>query len=186
MRTEDYKTPQMRALHALCRYETHGGYTWAAVMTDGELMCCKCVRENYRQIFRATRDNARDDWGIHAIDYDGANEPGIEHCCNCHAVIWDTREKVWFSTSSGRIEFKLLLEDAHNGSHQGRCDDDIAALLRVPYIAEQLAKIDEKLLRDELREYGAWDTAELADHDANLSRILWLACGDIVENAAQG
>ncbi len=70
------------------------------------------------------------------------------------------------------------------GSHQGACDDDIAALRQVPAIRRQLDKIKPETLQAELREYGAWDDAELADHDANLSRILWLLCGDIVEGQA--
>jgi hypothetical protein len=88
----------------------------------------------------------------------------------------------YFSTSSGRIELEIEIDDARCGSHQGRCDDDIADLRRVPYIAAQLDKFDADLLASELREWGAWDCGELADHDANLDRILWLACGDIVDN----
>lgn len=88
---------------------------------------------------------------------------------------------MWFSTSSGRIELNLTLAQARGASHQGRCDDDVAALRQVAAVRRQLDKIDPALLREELREYGAWDDEELADHDSNLSRILWLACGDIVE-----
>jgi hypothetical protein len=50
-------------------------------------------------------------------------------------------------------------------------------------IRAQLERIDPKVLRDELREYGAWDDQELADHGQNLQRILWIAAGDIVENS---
>lgn len=88
----------------------------------------------------------------------------------------------WFHTSSGLIEMAITTEDAHCGYHSGDCDDDISALRNVPYIAEQLANIDPEKLKSELREYGAWDDAELSDHDQNLSRILWLACGDIFDN----
>jgi hypothetical protein len=87
----------------------------------------------------------------------------------------------WFSTSSGRIELEIELDDASSGSHQGPCDDDVRALSKVPYIAAQLDRIDPAMLVYELREYGAWDDTELADHDQNLQRILWLACGDITE-----
>lgn len=87
----------------------------------------------------------------------------------------------WWSTSSGRIELAISRPDARCGSHQGQCDDDVQALSRVPYIAKQLEKLDPKLLADELSEWGAWDDEELADHEQNLQRILWLACGDIVE-----
>jgi hypothetical protein len=90
--------------------------------------------------------------------------------------------KQWFSSSSGRIELELDLDDAGSGYHQGRCDDDVAALRAVPYIKAQLDAIAPDVVRDELRGYGAWDDNDLADHDANLSRLLWLACGDIVDN----
>ena len=75
----------------------------------------------------------------------------------------------------------ITREEANIGSHQGQCDDDIAYLRTVPRIRRQLAKINPELLRKELKEYGAWDDEDLADHDANLSRILWIACGDIVD-----
>lgn len=32
-----------------------------------------------------------------------------------------------------------------------------------------------------LREFGAWDAEELADHEANNRRVLWIACCDIKE-----
>ena len=93
-------------------------------------------------------------------------------------------EMNWFSTSSGRIEFQLSLSDAESGSQPGKdASEDIEALRRLPYIAKQLAEIDADLLRDELREYGAWDDAELADHEKSLDRILWIACCDIKEAA---
>jgi len=88
----------------------------------------------------------------------------------------------WFSSSSGRIELAITLDDAKACSHSGRCDDDVAALLAVPYITEQLARISSDTLANELREYGAWDEVELADRQQNLARLLWCACGDIVEN----
>lgn len=87
----------------------------------------------------------------------------------------------WFSSSSGRIEFHMTLEQAESVSHSGRCDEDVLALSRVPKIRSQLDAIDAAVLRDELREYGAWDAEELADHEQNLQRILWLAGSDIRE-----
>lgn len=87
----------------------------------------------------------------------------------------------WFTTSSGRIELQLSLAHAFTGSHQGSCDDDIAFLRKLPYIKAQLDALDRAVLSAELKECGAWDETERADHDANLSRILWIACGDIAE-----
>lgn len=92
---------------------------------------------------------------------------------------------MYYTTSSGRLTLTLTREQAHAGSHAGQCDADIAQLRTEPRIRRQLAMLDPALLRAELAEWGAWDDTELADHDANLSRILWLACGDIAERAAR-
>jgi folate-binding Fe-S cluster repair protein YgfZ len=87
----------------------------------------------------------------------------------------------WFTSSSGRIEIQMTLEQAQSASHQGRCDDDVLALSKVPEIAAQLEAIKPGILAAELKQYGAWDDNELADHQQNIQRILWLAAGDIVE-----
>ncbi len=79
------------------------------------------------------------------------------------------------------VEIGLTLEDAQSMSHQGRCDDDVADGSNIPYIAEQLAKLEPDRVRKELKEYGAWDEAELADHHQNIQRLLWLAAGNIAE-----
>jgi len=89
---------------------------------------------------------------------------------------------MWFSTSSGLIALQLTKEQARIGGHPGQCDSDVSYLSQLPTVARQLKKIDAALLRDELKEYGAWDSDELADHEQNLQRILWLACGDICES----
>jgi hypothetical protein len=44
MKTYRSKTNALRSLRALARYETHGGYVWGALMSDGELLCVPCVR----------------------------------------------------------------------------------------------------------------------------------------------
>jgi len=87
----------------------------------------------------------------------------------------------WFSSSCGRIEIHLTLQQARSASHPGPCDADVLALSREPRVAEQLARIVPAILRDELLGYG-WDAAECQDHDQNLQRVLWLAAGDILDN----
>ena len=83
MKTENSKTDALRALRALARDETHGGYTWAAVMADGELLCVPCVRGNYRQIFRATSDpHDHSGWRVEGMTHSGDMEES-EHCANC-------------------------------------------------------------------------------------------------------
>ncbi len=88
---------------------------------------------------------------------------------------------IW-SSGSGRIELSMTLEQAESCSHPGPCDHDVAFLSREPEIASQLAAIDPETLKGELREYGAWDDEELADHGQNLQRLLWIASNDVTEN----
>lgn len=38
------------------------------------------------------------------------------------------------------------------------------------------------LIREHLSGYGAWDAAELCDHQQNLRRLFWIWCNDIHEN----
>lgn len=80
-----------------------------------------------------------------------------------------------------RFELQMTLVQAQGASHQGACDDDVAALLKVASIRRQLAKIPAASIAAELKEYGAWDDAELADVAANQARIVWIAAGNIVE-----
>ena len=89
---------------------------------------------------------------------------------------------MWFSTSSGRIELQITKNEARIGSHQGQCDADVLALSKTPRIRRQLAKLNPALVRDELREYGAWEEDELMDDAQNLQRLLWIACGDVAED----
>lgn len=88
---------------------------------------------------------------------------------------------MWWSSSSGRIELQMTLAQAQSCSHPGHCDADVALLRQQPKIKRQLDKLDLKLVAAELDEYGAWDDEELADHNANLDRLLWIAACDIAE-----
>lgn len=90
--------------------------------------------------------------------------------------------ELW-TESLGRIELQIKRDDAESASHPGQCDADVARLRDVPYIREQLDRLSPALVADCLRECGAWDAEELADHDANLDRLLWVACCDISEDA---
>lgn len=88
---------------------------------------------------------------------------------------------MWWVTGSGRIELRITKAQAQSASHPGPCDADVKALSWVPAIRRQLNKIDPALLRAELGEHGAWDETELADHEQNLQRILWVAAGDVAD-----
>jgi len=93
-------------------------------------------------------------------------------------------DKLWWSSSCGHIELQIDLNDALACSHSGSCDSDIEWLRSCPYIIEQILKLSPKLIADDLKDYGAWDANELADHDANIDRLLWVACCDIAEQIA--
>jgi hypothetical protein len=60
-------------------------------MSDGETMCTRCVRANYRQIFRATRDSAREGWAVEGLAHSGESEQ-TEYCCHCNGKLWEVQE----------------------------------------------------------------------------------------------
>ena len=88
---------------------------------------------------------------------------------------------MWYTSGSGRIELQITRDTADNCNHPGPCDQDVAEAMQIPAIRRQLQRIDAKVLREDLSEYGCWNEEELADHKQNLARILWIACGDIME-----
>lgn len=92
---------------------------------------------------------------------------------------------MWYTSSSGLIALKMTLSQAQSCSHSGQCDEDVKALMTVPAIARQLAKVDRAILAGELKEYGAWDEEERSDRQKNLERLVWLAACAIAEEAAQ-
>ena len=81
-----------------------------------------------------------------------------------------------------RFGIELTKKQAKQGGHPGPCDDDIAYLLKDSGIASQLDSIPAASIHAELKEYGAWDDTELNDNAANRARILWIACGNILED----
>ena len=86
---------------------------------------------------------------------------------------------MWWSTGSGCIELQMTKVQAASVSQGGKdAYLDVCALLRDRKIRRQVGRLDRDLVKAELREYGAWDDAEMIDHEANLQRLVWLAgCG---------
>lgn len=80
-----------------------------------------------------------------------------------------------------RFELGMTMAQAQSGSHQGRCDDDVAVLCEVPEIAAQLDAFGAEKIAAELKGYGAWDAEELADHTQNRARLVWCAACNIAE-----
>ena len=74
----------IETLRALCRYETHGGYVWAGVMSDGALLCVPCLRSEYRQVFKATCD-PNDTSGFAVVGYANSGDAeDTEYCAHCN------------------------------------------------------------------------------------------------------
>ena len=87
-----------------------------------------------------------------------------------------------WTCGSGRISLSIEREDAVTCAHPGPNDGDIEDLLQKPYIQEQVAGWSPEDLRATLKDFGAWDEQELQDHEANVRRMLWSACWDIIDD----
>ena len=70
-------------------------------------------------------------------------------------------------------------------SHQGPCDEDVAAWIpKVQALVESdnfKNKPTAESIRAELKEYGAWDADELMDDAANWNRLVWCAANNVAE-----
>lgn len=82
------------------------------------------------------------------------------------------------------VGLDLSRDDVADCSHPGPCDDDVNAISRLPYIAQQLDQLSPADIRSELAEYGAWDEVELSDDDQNRQRLLWVAAGALADQEA--
>lgn len=88
MKTGNTSEP-VNVLRALCRYETHGGYVWAAVMDDSELVCVPCLRANYRLVYRETVSaDMPHGWTVQGFANSGESE-STEMCAHCGRIIWE-------------------------------------------------------------------------------------------------
>lgn len=85
----------------------------------------------------------------------------------------------WFA-GSGRLTLTLTMDQAQSCSHPGPCDADVEWM--ADRLADQTDKWSPGTLAAELRGYGAWDDDELADHGANVQRMVWIACNDVADD----
>lgn len=89
--------------------------------------------------------------------------------------------KTYFATFN-YFEIELPEDVVRVCNHSGPCDADVENSRMLPEVTAELNKLDPEKLKNELREYGAWDAEELSNHDENLNRILWIAAGDVQDN----
>lgn len=64
--------------------------------------------------------------------------------------------------------------------HSGSCDPDV---LHWTQRIERPLECSKEALAAVLKEYGAWEDSELQDDSTNWERILWLAAGQIQDEA---
>jgi len=78
----DFKKPlDMLRFIFLNPFVWPGGYEVCALATDGGLICSKCVKENYRLMFSATKYKFSADWEISGIVIDNElEEVFCDHC----------------------------------------------------------------------------------------------------------
>lgn len=98
----------------------------------------------------------------------------------------DPNELYWFTSSNGRIEFQMPGECLMDICQPGPADEAVAYWRGHEIIGAALDALDPATVQDELREFGAWDADELADHDANLDRLLWTAACSAAEEVRYG
>lgn len=89
--------------------------------------------------------------------------------------------KTYFAQFNYIGEIELSATVINDCPRHGDCGPYITGL-DSQTVKDQLNKIDPEKLKKELKEYGAWSDAELNNHSENLTRILWIAIGDISDS----
>lgn len=80
----------------------------------------------------------------------------------------------YLDSSGYDLKIDLPKECIDDCSASGPVDDAVAY-----WIKELKFDASKKGAKDYLKGFGAWDESELANHEDNLARLLWLICGDI-------
>lgn len=86
--------------------------------------------------------------------------------------------KITMDCGEPMFEPSIPLSDLRAVSHQGQCDQDVAAFIN----AHSVTCEDKDGLRQWLWQYGTWTETDLQDHEANLLRAVWLMAGDCIDH----
>ena len=68
---------------------------------------------------------------------------------------------------------------ANECSRSGNNEYSVNYYMNLPKYKKQLLKLDKEQVRNELNDLGVWEDDELKNHENNLQRLFWLACGNI-------
>lgn len=63
-----------------------GGYEIYGITSDGGVLCCDCMRREYRLIAQSRRHNYNDGWQVQAIALDCETD-SFTACDHCYRVI---------------------------------------------------------------------------------------------------
>jgi len=66
-------------------YAFPGGYPLFLLLSDGETLCWKCFKSEYRSIQESVKDQLQDGWNATAIDIN--YEDGDMYCAHCNDKI---------------------------------------------------------------------------------------------------
>ena len=76
-------------------------------------------------------------------------------------------------------DLKITRNDANFCSQSGDMEQNCKQVMKKPYIKKQLEKLEPEKLAKELKEFGAWDSEQLENHEENILRWFWSSCCDI-------
>lgn len=62
-------------------YAWPGGYPLIYIMYDGEVLCHKCIKDNYKLVAKATHDKDKSGWGFQCADINW--EDNNCYCAHC-------------------------------------------------------------------------------------------------------
>lgn len=87
---------------------------------------------------------------------------------------------IW-SSSCGRIELSMTLDQAESVSGPGDQDGNIQALLKQSDLQQQIDQYSDTLIASTLKEYGCWNDDDLQYSFNNTLRLVWIAGCELTE-----
>lgn len=159
-----------------------GGYPVYVYISDGEMLCAECVRENYRAISEATRHRLNDGWRAEGTDVYWEGPP--QHCAHCNKALPsaygdpETAERVRELDDFTRAYIDCALWSSHVGSDyasENDCAED-TSLESAGFSADELAPSTLDEIIEECASFQARNIATLAraGNDEQNGHDYWL------------
>ena len=98
----------------------------------------------------------------------------------------DPEALYWYTSSSGHIEIQLPGDCLLSIAQPGDNEHDVMTWLGLDPVRSEINNLDPDDNRVELHEYGSWNDEELADHERNKMRFLWIAAHNIAYEVRSG